>query len=247
MMIISKRIRKDIKAVYARRPATIKLAHCALESATIIAINIAALLSSITNRLPTETQEFLHASLIFLIKDVAMARADHGGERDPPPLEALRKIVLDLRASPKEKNGTPCANGVCEVHGELEYHWYLFAENAAVLQFSLIYFDKVNSMWEVFRARWGKKFLIKDVDGKMLAPTESLTDSISEAARDGVYLAACASERFLSEYKWLAEKDPSRSDLLEELKRRYEAPQLVAKWASVLPSGMLEKLCGLDN
>lgn len=247
MYIIGERIRRDIKAVYARRPTAIRLAHRALDSATVVAINTAALLSPLTNRLPRRTQESLHGRVIFLLKEAGIARADYGGERDPPSLDALRRAVLDLRVTTEEKECPACDGDVCEAHAQLAYHWYLFAENAAVLQFSLIYFDRVNSVWEAFRARWGRKFLINSADGKILVSKGSLTDSISEVARDGVYLAACASDMFLSEYRWLAERDPKSRDLLEELKRRYEAPLLVATWASVLPGGFIEKVCGFDN
>lgn len=241
MSYLSERIRKDIEAVYARRRLTGKLGHCALDMATAAAINTTALLSPVMRHLPKDVQGFARDGLVSLIREAGIARADYGGDRDPPSLDALRRIVQGLGVTAEEINCADCADGACRAHGGLAYHWYRFAENAAVLQFSLIYFDRVNSVWEAFRARWGRKFLIYGADGGIRAPKWSLTDSISEEARDGVYLAACASERFLSEYKWLAEKDHKRRDLLEELKRRYEAPVMVAIWSSVLPGGFREK------
>lgn len=71
-------------------------------------------------------------------------------------------------------------------------------------------------------------FLIEGADCKLLSLQGSLRDGISEVPRDGVYLAACAAEGFLSEYRWLAERDTKRQDLLEELKCRYEPPLMVA-------------------
>ncbi|KAL2108690.1 hypothetical protein VUR80DRAFT_3504 [Thermomyces stellatus] len=246
MSIINQRILRDIEAVYASRPATIRLAHRALDRATLVVINTAAWLSPVTNRLPNTIRDFVHGIPVVLLKWNARARADCGGKRDPPSLEALRKVVLGLRGTTEGDDCTSCDGGAREAHAEIAYHWYVFAENAAVLQFSLIYFDKVNSVWEAFRARWGRKFIVQGANGNMQSPQGSLTDAISNTARDGVLLAACASERFLSEYRWLAQRDFKRRDLLEELKRRYEAPRVVAAWATMFSGTLLETICGLE-
>ena len=251
MSLISERIVRDVEATYSRRPASVGLAHWALDKAALLAIDAAARLSPLTDRLPAPVRDFVHDIPVSLLKRSAMARADCAGGRDMPSLEALRETVLGfLRGGSPAAGSGDCAScaagGLCEAHDELGYRWYAFAEEAAVLQFSLLYFDRVNSAWVGFRARWGGRFITRGPGGNLVSMQGSLANAISNAARDGVWVAACASERFLSEYKWLAERDVGRRELLEDIKRRYEAPELVAAWAAVLPAGLLERVCGLD-
>lgn len=249
MSLLSQRIIEDVEAVHSSRPAPIRLAHRVLDKATLLTINATARLSPITNRLPDPLRDFVHSIPVSLLKWSAMARADYAGGRNMPSLEALRKVAQEARETrptAAEASGqcATCANGSCEAHNALAYHWYVFAESAAVLQFALLYFDKVNSVWEALRERWGEKFITRGANGNMLSPKGSLTDVISDAARDGVLVAAYASERFLCEYKWLVEGDLERRDLLGNIKRRYEAPQVVAAWAGEqLPEEFLKRFC----
>lgn len=248
MALLSERILEDLEAARSSRPAPIRLARRVLDRATLVAINTTARFSPITNRLPDSVQDFMHAIPVSLLKWAAIICADDAAGHRMPSLEALCKTAQEIHESrPTEANGqcTICANGPCETHDALAYHWYIFAESAAVLQFALLYFDKVNSAWEAFKERWGDKFITEDASGNMVSPKGSLTDLISDAAKGGVLMAAYASEGFLCEYRWLAEADIERRDLLEDIKRRYEAPGVIAAWArEQLPRGFFETLGG---
>ena len=188
--LISERIIGDVKAAYSSRSVSIRVAHRVLDKATLLAINTAAHLSPLTKYLPNQIHDFMRNIPIFLLKWTATARANCAVGFDMPSLEALRETVLSLRTIQADSECAACAGGLCGVHDELAYHWYVLVENAAVLQFSLLYFDKINSAWEAFRACWGEKFLIRGANGKTQSPPGSLTTAISDTARDDVLVAA---------------------------------------------------------
>lgn len=254
MPIISKRVAIDIKKAYSGLPFSTRLTHRILTKATFIAIHTIARLSPITNRLPSSIRDTIHDIPVSLLRQSAFTVADCAGGRNMPSLEALRNIALEVKTARRFELSdglncqcSVCADRICEAHDPVSYHWYMLAENAAVLQFSLLYFDAVNSTWEAFQERWGEVFIAEDVEGNRVSPLGSFTHALSTTAKNGVIVAACASERFLHNYRWLFERDPERRGLLEGIKRRYGAPRIVAAWARELPGGLVERACGIDS
>lgn len=244
MSLLTKRIIEDIEEAHATRPAPIKLAHCLLDKATLLAINTTACLSPLTHRLPAPFRDAVHGIPVALIEWSSSVRANYARGRKMPSLEALRVLALSMR-----KDSSSSDAGVvdpCELHAsdELGYHWHILAENAATLQFHLLYCDKVNSAWEAFRERWAEKYITKSESGKMLALEGSLATAMSEAAMSSVMIAACASEGFVRQQRRLAAKDSGERELLERLKDIYGAPNIVAAWADGLSDGFVEAVYG---
>lgn len=245
MSLLTKRIIEDLEEANATRLVFIKLAHRLLGKVTLLAINTTARLSPLTHRLPAPFRDAVHGIPVALIKWSSSVRANYARGQNMPSLEALHVLALSMR-----QDSTPSSDASvvdqCQLHAndELGYHWHMLAENAATLQFHLLYCDKVNSAWEAFRERWAEKYITKSESGSMLALEVSLATAISDAAMNSVMMAACASEEFLRQQRRMAAKNPGERELLERLKDIYGAPNIVAAWADELPDGFVEAVYG---